>query len=268
MSYHDHKQSGRHCCEGITAPYCPPPLCENPANRMPVDGCCVCGASANAPMHKAARWPKPVKPCPPPHYSGVVCGGVPVKPHKPHCESVLLQKIVCCEKRRIPNLCTRITLEGLPPCACKPYMLESVYQSGAQPWWTPMENHGPDTRNHICVSIPVCCVVCDGEGKRHHASAVVETEVSYRSAGHHGEHWRNSLFIVPCIRMLGGDCCSDTAEFCIQVEIFLEIYLLRHEPCTVQRSEPVYEELPLYPMPPCRQRDHGNNDPWGRHCHR
>lgn len=255
MSCYDHKNNGKHCCEGITAPYCPPPVCAAPAALMPMERreCKTCQHPASAPMHRAVHWPRPVKACPPPQYSGVVCGRVPVKPQKPRCESVLLQKIVCCEKRTIPQLCTQITLENVPPCACAPFRLESVHQSGAQPWWSPVETHGPDMRNHILVSIPVCCAITDSEGKRYNATAVVQTEVSYRADGHQREQWRNSLFIVPCLRMIGGDTCSDTAVFCIRVEIHLEIYLLRPEPCAMQRHETVCEEVPLYPIPACWQ---------------
>lgn len=253
MSGYDHKACGKHRCDGITAPYCPPPLCSAPAVQMPMEncGCEVCPQPSNNPMHKASYWPRPIKACSPPHYSGVVCGKLPMKPRKPRCENILLQKIVCCEKRTIPNLCTQITLEGLPPCTCSPYRLEWMQQSGAQPWWTPVETQGPDMRNHILVSIPVCCVVIDGEGNRHHASAVVQAEVSYKAGGYGKENWRNSLFIVPCIRMLGGDVCSDNLTFCIRVEIHMEIYLLRPEPCAVQPPEPVCEEMPLYPIPAC-----------------
>lgn len=255
MSCCDHKTDRMRRCDGITAPYCPPPRCEPPAAAMAMESCCceTCPPPSNNPMHKAYRWPRPVTACPPPHYSGVVCGKLPMKHQKPRCESVLLQKIVCCEKRTIPNLCTQITLDGLPTCACAPYRLEWVQQSGAQPWWTPVQTHGPDSRNHILVSVPVCCIVVDGEGNRHHAASVVQAEVSYKNGAYGKESWRNSLLIVPCIRMLGGDVCSDAPNFCIQVEIHMEIYLLRPEPCAVQQPQPLYEEMPLYPVPVCRQ---------------
>ena len=249
MTY-SRKCSGKHEGEewyGITAPYCPPPACP-PVRPMPCMDSCPPppkAACPDVPMHKAAVWPRPVKACPPAHQSGVVCPKPPMKPIKPKCESILLQKIVSCEKRHIPQLCTRLELSNLSGRA--PYRLLSVQQSGAQPWWTPVDNHAPDTRQHIRLSIPVCCQVCDSEGRTHSASAVVEVEVSYRAGG--TDNGRNSLFIVPCVRLTGGDVCSDTGCFCVQLEVSVELYLLRPEPCTMHHPEPVCPELPLYPMP-------------------
>ena len=253
MSYQRHGCE----CQGITAPYCPPPACPpmKPLPCMdccPPEPCCQQHKPSKAPLHKAITWPKPVKPCPPPHHSGVVCPLPPMKPSKPKCESVLLQKIVCCEKRHIPQLCARLELQGL--CSCPPYRLLSVQPSGAQPWWTPLESHGPDSRNHIRVSIPVCCQVCDGEGCTHTVTSVVEAEVSYRPCCPQADG-RSSLFIVPCVRLTGGDVCSEDPVFCVQLEVSLEMYLLRPEPCAMHRPEPACPELPLYPIPPHWQRN-------------
>ena len=253
-SYNHHGKHGGEC--GITAPYCPPPACPpiQPLPCMdccPPDPCCPKYKPSKAPLHKAVSWPEPVKPCPPSHQAGAVCPVPPMKPGKPKCESVLLQKIIGCEKRHIPQLCARLALEGL--CACPPYRLLSVMPSGAQPWWSPLESHGPDARHHIRVFIPVCCQVCDGEGGTHTATAVVEMEVSYRPCGHCPDS--ANLFIVPCVRLIGGDVCSEDTVFCVQLEVNLEIYLLRPQPCAMHRPEPACPELPLYPIPPHWQRN-------------
>ncbi len=265
MPYTDRVQLGRgsRCCEGISAPYCPLPVCEELCAPMPMDACREPQPPAlhKPPLRKAVAWPRPVSACPPPHYSGVVCQKPAQKPAKAKCDNVLLQKIVCCEKRTIPSLCTRIRAEGLPECACAPYRLTSLTQSGAQPWWRPLESHGPDMRSHICVSVPVCCQICDGEGRSFHATAVVEAEVSYRQPSQPFDSWRSSVFIVPCVRMMGGDVCSDDACFCVEVEIHLEIYLLRPEPCAVHRPEPQCPELPLYPEPVCCKQENYNHWP-------
>lgn len=240
-------------CQEITAPYCPRPGCPPLPPAEPMDDCGCRGANqashtVSGPLHKAAPWPRPVIPCPPPHYSGVICAPQPVRPQKPRCDSVLLQKILGCERRSIPQLCTRLTLE-LPECACPPFRLTEVHQSGAQPWWTPVESHGPDARRSICVSIPVCCTVCDGEGRTYHANAVAEAQVSYCPPG---DSWRSSVLIIPWVRMCGGEVCADEPCFCAQLEMHLEIYLLRPEPCAMHRPEPPCPDKPLYPEPPCR----------------
>lgn len=260
MKYNDHmpceNQRHKHC--GITAPYCPPPVCEPCREMMPMDRC-QCTAEDKAPLHKAIHWPRNVAACPPKHYSGVVCTTPPPKPVKPVCENVLLQKIVGCERRSIPQLCVRISPE-LPPCAEGPYTLTALTQSGAQPWWVPAESHGPDARSHIRVFIPVCCRLCDREGKTIHTNAVVEAEVSYRHNCHPAENWRMNLFIIPCLRMTGGDMCSEDGTFCVQLEIHLEIYMLKPEPCAMQRHMP--PEKPLYPQPACCHSREYEYDRW------
>ncbi len=244
--------------EGITAPYCPPPCCPPVAPMKPMEECACrkpepkqgfLSAEGKQPLHKAVAWPRPVMPSPPHHHSGVICPSPAVKPPKQKCESVLLQKIISCERRNIPQLCVRLLLEGLPECATPPYQLTMVQQSGAQPWWTPLESHGPDTRYHIRVHIPVCCQVRDSCGTSYQASAVVEAEVSFRSPVPSSECWRHSLFIVPGVRLVGGEVCSDDCVFCVTVEVCLEIFLLRPEPCAMRRQEPPCPELPLYPQP-------------------
>ena len=164
-------------------------------------------------------------------------------------ESVLLQKIVACERRSIPCLCCKLSLEGLPPCATPPYHLVGVRQSGAQPWWTPLCSQGPNARLPICVSIPVSCQVRDQCGGLHQAASVVEVEVSLRPPCPPSEHWRHSIFIVPCLRLLEGESCCEEACCQARLEISLELYLLRPEPCMVRKPEPPCPELPLYPPP-------------------
>ncbi|MBE5801295.1 MAG: hypothetical protein E7319_03305 [Clostridiales bacterium] len=247
------------CCDsGITAPYCPPPICVPPKPCPPLDACpkpqnhglTKCTESAyQPPLHKAVEWPRPIKACPPAHQSGIVCAAPPVKPPKRKGESVLLQKIIGCERRSIPQLCVQLMLEDLPECAMPPFRLVMVQQSGAQPWWTPLESHGPDTRMHINVYIPVCCQVCDAAGKMYHATSLVKAQISFRPPCPPSDCWRHSIFIVPCVRLIGGEVCSDDSSFCAKLEICLEIYLLRPEPCTVHHPEPAAPELPLYPQP-------------------
>ncbi len=244
---HYGKHGGGHAC-GITAPYCPPPACPPPMPMACMEPPCeVCRKPKAQPLERAAYWPRPIKPCPPPYQTGVVCVPPPVKPAVPKCENVLMQKILCCEKRHIPQLCVR--LEWCELKGCPPYRLTAVHQSGAQPWWKPLESHGPDARRHILVSIPVCCQICDREGKMQHMTAVAEAEVSLRGCGTQAENWHSSLFIVPCVRLAGGDVCSEDGCFCVQLEVTLEIYLLRPEPCAVHYPEAVCPDLPLYPMP-------------------
>ena len=209
----------------------------------------------------------PPKPCPPPR----PCPCPPPCPRPPKkvkAEGVLLQKIITCEKRNIPRLCTELTLEGLPCCATPPFTLMMVQQSGAQPWWTPLDSQGPNARLCLRICIPVCCQVCDACGKMYNATSVVEVEASLRPPCPASECWRHSIFVVPCVRLCMAECCSQDCTFQVQLQISLEIYLLRPEPCMMHKPEPACPDLPLYPQPvcptpPCWQQCPKDPDPCG-----
>lgn len=248
------RSPGEPCgCDGgpITAP-CRPPC------RPPCEPYCPIPEPCPPPVPCRPPKPKPCRtlpdeserhgaaakrhiPCPPP--------GKPCKPGGTKMESVLLQKIVSCERRTIPNLCAELVLEGLPCQAEPPFSLVAVQQSGAQPWWTPLNDHGPDHRMPIRVHIPLCCQVRDSCGKLYSAASVVEAEVTLRFRCPPSESWKHSIFIIPCVRLLAGECCSEDACFHARLEISLELYLLRPEPCMMRRPEPPCPELPLYPQP-------------------
>ena len=248
------------CC---AMPVCPPPkpdCCAMPVCPPPKPGCCAmpvcpppkpdCCSMPICPPPKPDCCAMPV--CPPPKPDCCVMPVCPPpKPPKPmKTEGVLLQKIIACERRTIPCLCTELTLEGL--CAQPPLTLTRVQQSGAQPWWSPL--HSPHNQGQlpICVSIPVCAQVCDCCGQTHHASATVSVETFLRAVCSFEELARNTLLIVPCVRLICAEPCSDGCVFKVQLRIDLEIYLLRPEPFKIRCPESSCPDLPLYP-PPIRQ---------------
>lgn len=199
---------------------------------------CGCPACSQKPPE-----PRPPRPCPemckPPRPP--VCDCRP-----PKAEGVLLQKIICCEKRDIPRLCTQLTLTGL--CAQPPLSLGWVQQSGAQPWWTPLDGCScASGRLPVCVSIPVCAQVCDCAGQAHHASGIVDVETYLCMPG--CDLWQHSLYIVPHVRLCCAECCQEGCTFQVQLQILLEMYLLRPEPCMMRRPGPSCPDLPLYPPP-------------------
>ena len=187
----------------------------------------------------------------------------------PRQENVLLPKIVACERRTIPCLCTELTLEDLPCCAVPPFQLLKVRQSGAQPWWRPVDRPGEYQRMHMKICIPVCAEVKDSCGKCYHASGVVEAEVFVKNVCSPCDTWHQQVFIFPCVMLLPGCECSESCTFCVKLEIQLEIYLLRPEPCAVKkadRPEKPCPDLPMYPQPchDCRphQDDGCHWRPW------
>lgn len=197
------------------------------------------------------------------------CGAKPPKPAGPckpekH-ESVLLPKIVCCERRNIPRHCTELALEGIPCHASAPYRLCGLRQSGAQPWWRPLDAGGNHQRMRIAVCIPVCAEIKDSCGRCYHASGVVEVEVSVGARCMPCDGWKQQLFIVPALRLLKGEECSEDACFRVEVEVQLEIYLLKPEACMVKKGEPPCPDVPLYPRPcgeSCGCHENGPYRPW------
>lgn len=188
-------------------------------------------------------------------------GGCKTEKH----ESVLLPKIVACERRNIPRLCTEVELEGIPCCAEPPYRLCGLRQSGAQPWWRPLDAGGSHQRMRIAVCIPVCAEITDSCGKCYHAAGVVQAEVSVGAHCMPCDGWKQQLFIVPALRLLKGENSSADACFRVEVEVQLEIYLLKPEACMVKKSEPSCPDRPLYPKPcgeSCGLCDNGSFRQW------
>ncbi len=232
-----HPPCGCHVCNEAKNAHCHPiPVC--PPSQP---DCC---ARPNCPPPKPDCCAAPI--CPPPKPG--CCARPSCPPPKPmRTEGVLLQKIIACERRSVPCLCTELTLEEL--CAQPPLTLVKVQQSGAQPWWSPLNSAHNQGQLSICVSIPVCAQVCDCRGQLHHASATVNVETYLRAVCSCNELARNTLLIVPCVRLVCADPCPEGCTFKVQLCIELEIYLLRPEPFKIHCSEPACPDLPLYPPP-------------------
>ena len=171
------------------------------------------------------------------------------KPNPAPPKSVLLPRILCNERRSFSSLCVRLTLPDLPCDARPPYQLLMVQQSGAPPWWTPLENKG--SRRQLCVRvfIPVCAQVRDGCGAYHHATSVVEVDTHLSPACPLSECWRHSLVIAPCVRLCQSPVCSEERCFDVRLEVSLDMYLTRPEPFSVRSCAPSCPDLPLYPPP-------------------
>lgn len=209
-------------------------------------GCQACGQTRPGP-------PPGSSPCRPPQSDCQVPR--PPKPPRPprSCpgQSVLLNKIICSERKCFPNLCAELTLADIPCCAKAPFTLCMVQQSGAAPWWTPLENDGPRGRLCFRVCIPVCCQIKDACGRFFSAGSVVEVDTCFSPSCSLSDCWRHSLVIVPCVRLCAPPVCSQDCVFNARLEVSLEMYLTRPEPCLMRSPEPSCPDLPLYPQP-CR----------------
>lgn len=244
----NHPPCGCRVCNQIdTVPCCPPQAPCKPERCRPASHCpCECKRPCPPPCDC-----KPRCDCKPDCHTP--CRPVPCRPcdcRRPcKTDGVLLQKIVSCDKQSFPCLCTQLEVRGL--CTEEALTLVSVQQSGAQPWWTPLDETDCHGRLPICVSIPVCVQLCDACGKAHHATAVVEVETTLSLPCRREELWRHTLLIVPCVRLLGAEDSCDN-RFRVKLQISLELFMLRPEVFQVRRHEPKCPDLPLYPQPVTR----------------
>lgn len=177
------------------------------------------------------------------------CCRPPRPPAPPACDSVLLQKIVACERRTLPCVRTELELTGLPSCACGPLRITQVKQSGAQPWWTALDSPQSCGQIAVKITIPVCVWLCDQNGRTFTSSALVEAETVLPHWLCTAENGRHSLLILPSVQLICAEC-----GYLVQLHISLECYLLCFSPYQLRQPGPACPNLPLYPppiRPPC-----------------
>lgn len=162
-------------------------------------------------------------------------------------QSVLLPRVIASGREWLHRACVELQVEGLSCCAKPPLALVSVAPSGA-PAWEPV---GDGRHLRFRVSIPLACQVRDGCGDMHQGKSCISVEVCLRQACTGADPWRGSLLVLPCVRLICAEC-SQGACFSAQLEVAVEAYLLRWEPCaTGIPCKPTCPELPLYPPPCC-----------------
>ncbi len=226
-------------------------------------GCQACGCNKPPEGCVHPSPPRPPRPPAPPWPPRP-----PRPPKPPATQGVLLDKIVACERKRIPCHEMTLQLEGLPCCVQPPITLVMVQQSGAPAWWTPLENKGPYAQLCLRIMIPVCCQVKDACGCHYAATSVVEVDTCLSPSCPPSDWWRYKIVIVPCVRLCCGPVVSQDACFQAQLEVAMEVYLTRPEPCMMRAAEPPCPDLPLYPQPckptpPCWQQCPEAPDPCG-----
>lgn len=170
------------------------------------------------------------------------------KPNRPNpTQSVLLPRIIASGREWLRRVCVDLLVEDLPCCAEPPLMLTSVAPSG-EPSWEPLADGRP---LRYRISIPLLCQVRDRCGCMHTGQSRISVEVCLRPSCPTPECWRASLQVSPCVRLI----CADGGQngcFAAQLEVVVEAYLLRWEPCSTGiPCRPPCPELPLYP-PPCQ----------------
>lgn len=174
------------------------------------------------------------------------CCCTPCKPPKPApAAGFLLPKITASGRTWQRRCCTELQVDELPCCAKPPFALCGVSPCG-EPAWEPLPGGRP-----LCYSItvPVLCQVRDACGCVHSGRGAITVEVCLTPNCPAAECWRSCMMVLPCVRLVCAEC-SHSACFTAQLEVLVEAYLLRWEPCmTGQPCKPRCPELPLYPQP-------------------
>ena len=167
-------------------------------------------------------------------------------PHRPHHpprpappQGYLVQKIIACERRSIPCLCTEWCFDG-----CVQHTIQQAAVSGMPDWEI---KNGCTLR----LTVPVTVRLCDPCGRciTQPASVAVETDLP-RSFLCGLDDPRNTLLVLPCIRLSHAECTCGGC-FRVQLSVSLELYLLRYEAIHGCPPKPSCPQLPLYPPPMC-----------------
>ena len=160
----------------------------------------------------------------------------PPRPAPP--QGYLMQKIVACERRTLSCVCAEWCFDD----GCQS-TVQSVFPSGT-PEWT-LENSCT-----LHISLPVCVQLCDGyRCYARRESLAVETTLPQHFLCSMNDP-RTGLMILPCIRLLRAEpVCGGC--FRVQLQVALEICLLRYETIHCGSCQPECPQLPLYPPPIC-----------------
>ena len=164
---------------------------------------------------------------------------MPKPPHPAPAQGYLMQKIIACEKRSLPCLCTEWCFDS-----CVSGCIQQVSASGTPSWR--LENGAA-----LRITIPVHVRLCDPCGHCRTCPASIEVETCLPHSFLYGmEDARNTLLILPCVQLIGAEnTCSGC--FRVKLAVSLEICLLRYETLCCASMKPPCPQLPLYPPPIC-----------------
>jgi len=162
------------------------------------------------------------------------------------CGSLLLPRIVAHEHRCIPRLCTDLCLDLPAECACSPLCIKEICPACQPAVCMPCGQPDACGRVNLHLRLPLSIRLCDGCGKSFFASADVETTVllpgSFAAC-------TQQVHMEPHICLLCAEPACTPGCFHVQLQVTLEIYLLRLEPFAVRQPKCACPQLPLYPPP-------------------
>lgn len=206
------------CCQERPAPPCPPQTC----------GCGEC------------RCAPPPPPCRPP----VVC-----PPQRPlPSGGFLLPRIVAAGREWQRRCSLTLKVDGLPTDAEAPLTLLEVTACG-QPTWETLDCDDPRA-TWLHVHVPLSCLVRDRCNRVYTGRSAITVDVRLRHTHPRSECWRSNLMVLPCVRLICIPCSSETACFDVLLEVLVEAYMTRWEPClSGEQPKPCCPDLPLFPQP-------------------
>ena len=250
------------CC--AAEPVCATDAC-NPCVPVP---CPPPKPACPAPKPCSPQRPRPCppprpRPCPPPRPKPCC----PPQPVRPPCEcrcdttcapqpacAYLMPRIVGSGREWMRRTQATLCVRDVPECAGGAYTLISVSTSGEAASWEASAQPSPG-RTALRVTIPLSCQVRDGNGRLYTGRAELQTDVALRITGPQADCWRNTLMLLPCVRLICLPEASCNLCFDAQLEVLLDAYVLRWEPrqenqasapnCCAQKALPLYPQLRL-----------------------
>lgn len=171
-------------------------------------------------------------------------------PCRPHCHGYLLPSILAHGRqhlcRKVAELCVCADAQ---PCSV-PYKLLSVTTDGEQPSWEIIHQPIPH-RIQLRVTLPLQCTICDHTGRTMIGRSSIQTDVCLFADTCVPAISSSNLMIVPRIRLLCPVCSSRDLCFHTELELQVDAYLIRWQPCRPYGMDPELcssmKEIPLYP---------------------
>lgn len=160
----------------------------------------------------------------------------------------LLPRIIACNREWQRGRQVALQVEALPACPGSCLTLTDVRAAG-EPLWT--QRPDPCRRAlNLHVTIPLLCLVRDEQGCLQEGRAQVAVDTSLPLTTPQAECWRDQLMLLPCVRLMVPGVTGQGGCFDAPLEIRLESYLVRWEPCLPQGEQSACPPpLPLYPQP-------------------
>lgn len=208
------------CCEPIIPP-CKPSCPEMPT-CLPS---CECPPICEPCVPRCNCRPHPCKP--------------PMKPSTPY--------VICCGRESDRCLSKEICITGLDCCGlCPPLMLKGLEVSQSKPDVCIKRCARGPSSALAEVTIPLTAWVCDSNGRVCCGESQITVCVRMPNSCICSD---GMLMASACIRLIdaGGVRCEPI--FCVRLELLVEVFLVRVNPCQCKNNQCQMPSLPMFPQP-------------------